>query len=140
MGVHAEQETIDVDGEAPPAVTHTQHGEAGASKGKREHQAMGKRKRGMSEEEGVYLVGLTDAINEFFEAVTDANTPKVAPGIYSDVMSCPNFSRGLSCCDRCMYLMKEKETAMGLMYMDAPDKELRLKDYLCRNNLWLKAS
>ncbi|KAF8731897.1 hypothetical protein HU200_015842 [Digitaria exilis] len=135
LGTPAEQETIDLDGEAPPPVLPTQNGEGSGSNAKGEQQGLGKRKRVVLDDEGAFFIGLTDAINGFAKAVMDTNTPKAAPGIYSAVMGCPNFSReALMFCLN--YLMKEKETAMGFLDMEPDDRELWLRDHLGRNNFY----
>ncbi|KAF8696273.1 hypothetical protein HU200_037176 [Digitaria exilis] len=135
LGTPAEQETIDLDGEAPPPVLPTQNGEGSGSNAKGEQQGLGKRKRVVLDDEVAFFIGLTDAINGFAKAVMDTNTPKAAPGIYSAVMGCPNFSReALMFCLN--YMMKEKETAMGFLDMEPDDRELWLRDHLGRNNFY----
>lgn len=99
------------------------------------NRGLEKGRRGVSEDEGAFLGGLTDAINGFKQAVMDTNTPKAAPGIYNAVMGCPNFSReALMYCLN--YLMKETSTAMGFLDMEPSDKELWLRDHLCRANFY----
>lgn len=120
----AQQETIEVpdDTPAPPVPEFSE------SKNKSESSHLGKRKRGVSEEEGAYMAVFTKAVWGFVGAVQEG-----APGIVSAVMGCPNFTKPqlMACLD---YLMEHKSSALGFLDMDAEQKELWLMTHLSKTN------
>ena len=121
----AEQDTIDLDSEAPPTAKE----DATSSKKKVDDKKSGKRKRMLSDEDSVLLTGVTDAIWGLGAAVSEGNHNEAALGIYDAVTGCTNFSRSdmMMCLD---YLMGHKGPAMVFVGMKLEDKELWCRTYL----------
>ena len=123
----AEQDTIDLDSEAPPTAKE----DATSSKKKVDDKKSGKRKRMLSDEDPVLLTGVTDAIWGLGAAVSEGNHSEATPGIYEAVMGCTNFTRAdrMICLD---YLMGHKGPAMVFVGMDLKDKELWCRTHLAK--------
>ncbi|WVZ75407.1 hypothetical protein U9M48_023460 [Paspalum notatum var. saurae] len=128
LGQPTEHETIDVDEDTAVPVVKQQKGEPSGKK-------LGKRKRGFSEEDQSLMTGVTDAIWGFTAAVQESTHSEAAPGIYNDVMDCPNFTRTelMFCLD---FLMQNKASALVFVGMTASDKELWLRTHLTANNFY----
>jgi hypothetical protein len=62
-----------------------------AHKEKPDDKKLGKRKRGLSEENVALVTGMTEAVWGMSAAISEGNHSKVAPGIYEAVMGCPDF-------------------------------------------------
>jgi len=131
LGELAEPETIDVDAEAPPTATEANVEPVEPRPG----QALGKRKT-ISEEEGCYLTGLTEAVWGFANAVKESTHSEGAPGIVKAVMDCTNYPKPalMFCLD---HLMEHKRSAMGFLDMDAEQKDLCLASFLAKNNYFM---
>lgn len=116
LGVPAEQETIDVDKDAPQAHKEDGHDGKETNDGK-------KRKRMLSEEDQELLTGVTDAIWGLGAAVSEGNHAEAAPGIYDAVMNVPNFTRAqlMKCLN---YLNLHKVAAFVFVGMKPEDQEL----------------
>jgi len=136
LGAPTPADAIDLEADATPAVTHEGQNTATDRRSKAEGgQSLGKRKRGLSEEEGAYMIGLTEAVWGFVEAVKETTHSEGAPGIVKAVMSCNNFSKGhlMFCLD---HLMEHKRTALGFLDMDTDEKDLRLASHLAKHNFY----
>ena len=122
MSTQAEQETIDVDNDAPTPMKEDPPAPKDNGNDK-------KRKRGINEEERELLTGVTDAIWGLGTVVSEGNHSEAAPGIYKAVMNVPNFSRPELM--RCLnYLMLHKASALVFVGMDPMDKELWCQQHL----------
>ena len=133
LGAPTPADAIDLEADATPAVTHEGQNTATDRRSKAEGgQSLGKRKRGLSEEEGAYMIGLTKAVWGFVEAVKETTHSEGAPGIVKAVMSCNNFSKG-----QLMFyldhLMEHKRTALGFLDMDADEKDMWLVSHLTKH-------
>ena len=111
-GVATSRYAIEVDAEEP-AITHEGKCNASDQKSKAAScQTLGKRKRGICEEEGAYIAGLTDDVWGFVDAFKESIHSEGAPGIFNAVMSCNNFTKA-----QLMFyldhLMEHKKTALG---------------------------
>ena len=112
LGAPAPEDPIEVDAEEP-AITHEGKCNASDQKSKAAScQTLGKRKRGICEEEGAYIAGLTDDVWGFVDAFKESIHSEGAPGIFNAVMSCNNFTKA-----QLMFyldhLMEHKKTALG---------------------------
>jgi hypothetical protein len=88
LGEPQDHETIDVDAEAPKTPMGTQGGPAFDGNAKGEASTSGKRKRGLSEEEGQMYGGLIKSVDILASAIR-AGTP----WIYRAVMDVPDFCK-----------------------------------------------
>ena len=123
----AEQDTIDLDSEAPLAAKE----DATSRKKKVGDQKSGKRKRMLSDEDLVLLTRVTGAIWGLGAAVGEGNHSEATPGIYEVVMGCTNFTRAdrMICLD---YMMGHKGPTMVFLGMDLKDKELWCRTHLAK--------
>ena len=129
LGEPQDQETIDLDTEAPKtpklsAVT------SATEKGKGVASATGKRKRGFSEEEAEVYGGLTKSVDGLSNAIKVGT-----PGLYRVVMDVPEFTKDVQmfCLN---YLMVNKGIAETFLEMDAGDKDYWMRDHLLKNNFF----
>ena len=127
LGEPQDQETIDLDTEAPKtpklsAVT------SATDKGKGAASGTGKRKRGFLEEESECFGGLTKSVDGLSNAIR-AGTP----GLYREVMDVPEFTKDaqMACLN---YLMVNKGISETFLEMDAGDKDYWMRDHLLKNN------
>lgn len=125
LGQPAEQDTIDLDADAPTAAKE----DSPSVKDKGDDTKLGKRKRFFNEEDAALMTGMTDAIWGLGHAVSEGNHAEAAPGIYEAVMNCPNFTRP-ELMKRLNYLMQHKASAIVFVGMDPADKELWCRTYL----------
>ena len=120
LGEQQEPDTIDLDAAAPktPAGISTPQGPS------REKATLGKRKRGMCEEEAQLYGGLVKSVDGLSSAIKQGTT-----GIYKAMMDIPNFTKAaqMFCLN---FLMLNKGVAEGFMEMSAEDKEFWMKDHL----------
>ena len=120
LGEQQEPDTIDLDAAAPktPAGISTPQGPSG------EKASLGKRKRGMCEEEAQLYGGLVKSVDGLSSAIKQGTT-----GIYKAMMDIPDFTKAaqMFCLN---FLMLNKGVAEGFMEMSAEDKEFWMKDHL----------
>ena len=120
LGEQQEAEAIDLDVEPPntPVANSTPQGPSG------EKATLGKRKRGMSEEDAQLYGGLVKSVDELSSAIKPGTI-----GIYKAVMDIPDFTKvaQMFCLN---FLMVNKGVAEGFMEMSAEDKEYWMKDHL----------
>jgi hypothetical protein len=117
LGEPQDQETIDVDVEAPKTPMGTQNVPAADGKGKGEASSSGlERKRGLSEGKGQMYGGLIKSVDGLSSAIR-AGTP----GIYRAVMDVPDFYKEaqMFCLN---YLMLNKGIVEIFLEMDERDK------------------
>ena len=127
LGQPSEQDTIDLDTDAPAPSKE----DGPAHKEKPDDKKLGKRKRGLSEEDVVLVTGMTDAVWGMSAAISEGNHSEVAPGIYEAVMGCPDFARSdLMLCLN--YLMDHKGPALVFVQMTPSDKDLLIKQHLAK--------
>ena len=127
LGEPLEHDTIDLDQEAPTPSNGTQ---VPVSTDPKKNHLLGKRKRGLTEDECSLFGGLTKAVEGFAEAIREGT-----PGIYKAVMGCKNFSNEalMHCLN---FLMMNKGVAEGFLEMDEVDKECWLTAHLMSTSLY----
>ena len=132
LGDPQDQETIDVDAEAPkhPVGTRKTTTAEAQGKGQGEASCTGKRKRGLSEDETQLYGGLTKSVDGLSNAIR-AGTP----GLYRAVMDVPDFNKDaqMFCLN---YLMINKGIVETFMEMDDEDKEFWMRDHMMKNNFF----
>ena len=120
LGEQQEAEAIDLDVEPPktPVANSTPQGPSG------EKATLGKRKRGMSEEDAQLYGGLVKSVDELSSAIKPGTI-----GIYKAVMDIPDFTKAAQMFFL-NFLIVNKGVAEGFMEMSAEDKEYWMKDHL----------
>ena len=129
LGDPQDQETIDVDVEAPkqPVGTGNTTTAEAKGKGKGEGSWTGKRKRGLSEDETQLYGGLTKSVDGLSNTIR-ACTPR----LYKAVMDIQEFNKDaqMFCLN---YLMLNKGINKTFLEMDEEDKEYWMRDHLLKN-------
>ncbi|CAN6278687.1 unnamed protein product [Urochloa humidicola] len=133
LGDPADAETMDVDPTDAPTPTE-KSGDASDSKAKGNAPPLGKRKRGMSEEDTSSMAGLTEAVWGFAGAVKETIHSEGAPGIVKAIMDCSNFTKPqlMFCLD---HLMEHKRSALGFLDMDNEQRDLWLTNHLIKHSM-----
>jgi len=132
LGDPQDQETIDVDVEAPkqPVGTGNTTTAEAKGKGKGEGSCTGKRKRGSSEGETQLYGGLTKSVDGLSNTIRACT-----PGLYKAIMDIQEFNKDAQvfCLN---YLMLNKGIDKTFLEMDEEDKEYWMRDHLLKNNFF----
>jgi hypothetical protein len=124
LGEQQEPDTIDLDADAPKTLVcnNTPQGPSG------EKGALGKRKRGLSEDDAEFYGGLVKSIEGLSSAIKQET-----PGIYKALMDIPDFTKAdqMFCLN---FLMLQKGVAEDFMEMSKQDKEYWMRNHLALHN------